>query len=58
VRPLDDALRDRGVTVWYDEFKLRIGDSLRRNIDAGIAHSRFGLVVLSGVLRQELVPHT
>jgi hypothetical protein len=33
--------------VWYDEFELRIGDSLRRKIDAGIARSRFGIVVLS-----------
>ncbi|MCY4516259.1 MAG: DUF1883 domain-containing protein [Acidimicrobiaceae bacterium] len=46
-RPLAAALDARGVTVWYDEFELRIGDSLRRKIDAGIAGSRFGLVVLS-----------
>ena len=46
-RPLATALDDRGITVWYDEFELRIGDSLRRKIDAGIAGSRFGLVVLS-----------
>ncbi len=31
----------------YDEFELRIGDSLRRKIDAGLARSRFGLVVVS-----------
>ena len=47
VRPLAQALRDRGLEVWYDEFALRIGDSLRRKIDAGIARSRFGVVVLS-----------
>ncbi len=46
-RPLATALDSRGVTVWYDEFELRVGDSLRRKIDAGIAASRFGLVVLS-----------
>jgi hypothetical protein len=40
-------LRGRGLQVWYDEFELRIGDSLRRKIDAGIARSRFGIVVLS-----------
>jgi TIR domain len=33
--------------VWYDEFELRIGDSLRRKIDTGISRSRFGVVVLS-----------
>jgi hypothetical protein len=47
VRPLAHALEERGVNVWYDEFELRVGDSLRRKIDAGIARSRFGLVVLS-----------
>jgi len=47
VRPLAQALRNRGLEVWYDEFTLRIGDSLRRKIDSGIARSRFGIVVLS-----------
>jgi hypothetical protein len=47
VRPLARALRDRGLDVWYDEFTLKIGDSLRRKIDSGIARSRFGIVVLS-----------
>lgn len=47
VRPLAHALRAGGLTVWYDEFELRIGDSLRRKIDAGISRSRFGIVVLS-----------
>jgi hypothetical protein len=47
VRPLAEALRRRGLEVWFDEFELKIGDSLRRKIDAGIARSRFGIVVLS-----------
>ena len=47
VRPLATALRDAGLSVWYDEFELRIGDSLRRKIDKGLARSRFGVVVLS-----------
>jgi hypothetical protein len=46
-RPLALALRSRGLDVWFDEFELRIGDSLRRKIDSGIAGSRFGIVVLS-----------
>lgn len=41
------GLEDRGLVVWYDETELRVGDSLRRKIDAGISRSRFGLVVLS-----------
>ena len=47
VRPLAHALRAGGLSVWYDEFELRIGDSLRRKIDKGLASSRFGVVVLS-----------
>ncbi|MYA43299.1 MAG: DUF1883 domain-containing protein [Gemmatimonadetes bacterium] len=47
VRPLATALRDAGLSVWYDEFELRMGDSLRRKIDRGLASSRFGVVVLS-----------
>lgn len=47
VRPLAHALRNGNLKVWYDEFELRIGDSLRRKIDAGLAKSRFGVVVLS-----------
>lgn len=47
VRPLAHALSKSGLSVWYDEFELKIGDSLRRKIDTGLAKSRFGVVVLS-----------
>ncbi|MFN8263790.1 MAG: DUF1883 domain-containing protein [Chitinophagales bacterium] len=47
VRPLAIALRQAGLSVWYDEFELKIGDSLRQKIDKGLAKSRFGIVVLS-----------
>lgn len=47
VRPLAEALRAGGLTVWYDEFVLKMGDSLRREIDRGLSTSRFGIVVLS-----------
>jgi len=47
VRPLAQALRGEGLSVWYDEFELKIGDSLRRKIDKGLANSKFGIVVLS-----------
>jgi hypothetical protein len=47
VRPLAKALINEGLRVWYDEFELRIGDSLRRKIDSGLAKSRFGIVALS-----------
>jgi hypothetical protein len=47
VRPLATALLSENLRVWYDEFELKIGDSLRRKIDRGLAKSRVGLVVLS-----------
>ena len=47
VRPLAEMLRDRGYEVWYDEFSLKLGDSLRRGIDLGLAKCTFGIVVLS-----------
>jgi hypothetical protein len=46
-RPLAQSLSDAGVSVWYDEFSLELGDSLRRSIERGIAESRLGVVILS-----------
>lgn len=47
VRPLASALRARGANVWYDEFAIEWGDSLRKKIDQGIHAAAFGIVVLS-----------
>lgn len=47
VRPLAYALQEGGLNVWFDEFELGIGDSLRKKIDAGLSRSRFGVVVFS-----------
>lgn len=46
-RPLSKALEARGWSVWLDELELTIGDSLSGGIDAALARSRFGVVVLS-----------
>ncbi len=46
-RPLAEALRASHLEVWFDEFTLRAGDSLRRSIDQGLRGARFGVVVLS-----------
>lgn len=46
-RPLSDALTRLGWSVWLDELELKLGDSLSRRIDAALAHSRFGIVILS-----------
>lgn len=47
VKPLVEALQEAGYNVWYDEFTLKIGDSLRRNIDNGLKNSRYGIVIFS-----------
>ena len=47
VRPLATALQKSGLSVWFDEFSLKMGDSLRASIDFGLANSRYGVVVLS-----------
>ena|SRR5215469_3300869 len=45
--PLARLLEAAGLRVWLDERELRIGDSLRGQIDDGLGRSRFGVVVLS-----------
>src|SRR3990172_4215133 len=47
VKPLAKGLAKLGFRVWYDEFELTVGDSLRQSIDRGLATSRYGIVVLS-----------
>lgn len=46
-RPLSNLLQQQGLKVWFDEFSLDLGDSLRRSIDKGLAQSRFGVVIIS-----------
>lgn len=46
-RPLHQALTAAGVSVWFDEAVLKLGDSLRRKIDEGLARCKYGIVVLS-----------
>lgn len=47
VRPLAVTLRQLGISVWYDEFSLEVGDSISRSIDKGLAESAYGIVILS-----------
>lgn len=46
-RPLADNLKAKGLNVWYDDFSLKLGDSLRQAIDRGLSRSKFGVVILS-----------
>jgi hypothetical protein len=56
VRPLAQLLKERGVRVWYDEFSLHAGDSLRESIDCGLVASNYGVVVLSEAFFQKRWP--
>ncbi len=47
VRPLAKMLIAKGYSVWYDEISLKLGDSLRKNIDNGLGSSKYGVVILS-----------
>lgn len=45
-RPLALALK-KNHEVWFDEFELKVGDSLRERIDDGLHKCDFGVVILS-----------
>lgn len=46
-QPLADELIRRGLSVWFDQYELVFGDSLREMIDSGLEGSRIGVVILS-----------
>lgn len=47
VKKLSNTLNLVGVKVWYDEFTLKVGDSLSKSLDNGLINSQFGIVVIS-----------
>lgn len=47
VRQLADTLEKLRVKVWYDEFSLKVGDSLSKTIDEGLIKSKYGIVIIS-----------
>jgi cold shock CspA family protein len=47
VEALAHRLAERNLRVWYDSFRLKLGDRLRPAIDQGLSRSRFGIVILS-----------
>lgn len=46
-RPLAEALKQKGFSVWFDEYELTLGDRLRRKIEEGLKVSRYGVTILS-----------
>ncbi len=46
-RPLVSGLRKMLVSIWYDEFSLRVGDSLREKIEKGLKECKKCILVLT-----------
>jgi hypothetical protein len=46
-KPLALKLAGLGIRVWYDEFSLKIGDSLRESIEKGIRETNFCILVIT-----------
>lgn len=47
VRQLAQKLQEKNISIWFDQFSLKIGDSLRKAIDKGLKESQYGIVVFS-----------
>src|SRR5690349_12231509 len=51
--PLAAALTQAGLSVWFDEHEITLGDSLVRKINEGLRDSRLGVVILSRTFFQK-----
>jgi hypothetical protein len=56
-RPLAHLLDSRfNLKVWFDEFELKIGDSVSEAINRGLRESRYGVVIISRAFMQKKWP--
>ena len=46
-KPLAKSLLNRGFKVWYDEYSLFLGDSLKKTIDRGLTQCDYAVIILS-----------
>lgn len=47
VEKLRQSLKADGYNVWYDDWEIRVGDSIIQKINDGISESDFLIIVLS-----------
>ena len=47
VRELAQQLIRNGATVFYDEYSIKLGDSLTQKINEGLQNAKYGIIVLS-----------
>jgi hypothetical protein len=46
-QPLADMLKSAGLDVWFDEYSLKLGDSLHQTIENGLSQSQYGVIIIS-----------
>lgn len=46
-KPIAEGLLSRGIDVWYDQWEIRAGDSLRQKMEAGLGTCTHFLVLLT-----------
>jgi hypothetical protein len=46
-RPLAEALRAQGLSVWFDDYSVGAGDNVRAAITTGVRNARYGIVIIS-----------
>lgn len=56
VRPLVYRLRLMGFKIWFDEFEIKLGDSIRQTIDRGLSISEYGVAVISHMFLKKQWP--
>jgi len=47
VSELAGGLKARGLSIWYDEFELRVGEKLLDSINKGLGSSKYGVLIIS-----------
>ncbi|ENH96891.1 hypothetical protein J416_08262 [Gracilibacillus halophilus YIM-C55.5] len=47
VNDLAKAIKEADISIWYDSDSIGWGKSIRQEIDKGLRHSRYGIVVIS-----------
>lgn len=47
VRPLVTALEERGLSVWYDENIIKIGDSIKESVINGLSQSLCAVIIIT-----------
>ena len=47
VRQFASILRDLGIDVWYDEYEIKPGMSIRESVDRGLVSCDVGVLIFS-----------